>query len=100
MPPQVHRAGIIPNVQDSFLSTLCRERTPACIYLVNGIKLFGYLKAFDQYTLYLDDPIVQIVYKHSICSILPVDPKTINNGIDTVNTRQRFSAEKPPISSR
>jgi RNA chaperone Hfq len=40
------------------------------IYLVNGIKLQGYIKSFDQYVIYLNDPVAQIVYKRSICSVM------------------------------
>jgi host factor-I protein len=59
------------NVQDQFLSKLCREQTAVCIYLVNGIKLSGSIKSFDQYVIYLDAPAAQIVYKHAVCSVMP-----------------------------
>ena len=75
------------NVQDRFLSMLCREQVPVYIYLVNGIKLQGYIKSFDQYVIYLNDPVAQIVYKRSICSVMQQmhgakPPERIDRGMD------------------
>jgi RNA chaperone Hfq len=63
------------DLQAQFLSKLCRERALVCIYLTKGTRLEGYIKAFDEYILYLDEPCQQIVYKSSICSISPMSEK-------------------------
>jgi host factor-I protein len=59
------------NAQDLFLSKLCREKTRVCIYLVSGVRLEGYIKAFDTYVIYLAEHVTQAVYKQSICSVIP-----------------------------
>ena len=59
------------NLQDSFLNTLRQEQVPVAIYLVNGIKLQGQVDAFDQYIVMLKSNITQMVYKHSISTIVP-----------------------------
>ena len=58
------------NIQDIFLAQLCEKKVLVSIYLVNGVRLQGYVKSFDSHVIYLDDPVSQIVYKRSICSIM------------------------------
>jgi host factor-I protein len=58
-------------LQDPFLDTLCKEKVPVSIYLVNGIKLQGQIEAFDPVVLLLKNASSQIVYKHAISTIVP-----------------------------
>ena len=59
-------------LQDPFLKLLCKEHVLVSIYLVNGIKLQGYIESFDQYVLILaHNNIPQMVYKHAISTVLP-----------------------------
>ena len=58
-------------LQDSFLNTLRKEKTPVSIFLVNGIKLHCYVDSFDQYVVILKDNLSQMVYKHAISTIVP-----------------------------
>ncbi len=60
------------NLQDSFLNVLRKERVPVAIYLVNGIKLQGIVDSFDQYVVVLKSGVSQMVYKHAISTIVPV----------------------------
>jgi len=64
------------NLQDNFLNTLRKERTPVSIFLVNGIKLQGRVDSFDQYVIMLKNTISQMVYKHAVSTIVP--SKNIN----------------------
>jgi host factor-I protein len=41
------------------------------IFLVNGIKLVGYIESFDQYVVLLKSSVSQVVYKHAISTIVP-----------------------------
>ena len=41
-------------LQEPFLNTLRKEKTPVSIYLVNGIKLQGHVDSFDQYVIILN----------------------------------------------
>ena len=56
-------------LQDPFLNALRKERVQVAIYLVNGIKLQGYVDSFDQYVILLKNTITQMVYKLSLIHI-------------------------------
>ena len=58
-------------LQDLFLDVLRKEKVPAAIYLVNGIKLQGQIEAFDGYVVTLKGSVTQMVYKHAISTIVP-----------------------------
>ena len=59
-------------LQDPYLNALHKEKISVAIYLINGIKLQGKIKSFDQFALLLGDPGNQIVYKHAISTIVPI----------------------------
>jgi len=59
-----------PNVQDSFLNHVRRERINVTIYLVNGTKLTGRIKNFDRFAIILENSgIDQMLFKHAISTI-------------------------------
>jgi host factor-I protein len=58
-------------LQDPFLNSLRKEHIQVSIYLVNGIKLQGYIESFDQYVLLLKNSVTQMVYKHAISTVVP-----------------------------
>ena len=58
-------------LQDPFLNALRKERVSVSIYLVNGIKLQGYVESFDQFVILLKNTVSQMVYKHAISTIVP-----------------------------
>ena len=58
-------------LQDPFLNALRKERVSVSIYLVNGIKLQGYVESFDQFVILLKNTVSQMVYKHPISTIVP-----------------------------
>ena len=59
------------SLQDPFLTVLRRDGIPVSIFLVNGIKLQGQIDAFDQYVVVLKSATTQMVYKHTISTIVP-----------------------------
>ena len=60
------------NLQDHFLNTVRRSKSPVTIFLVKGVKLQGVITWFDQFSLLLRrDGTPQLVYKHSISTIMP-----------------------------
>ena len=63
-------------LQDPFLNALRKERIQVSIYLVNGIKLQGYVESFDQYVILLRNTVTQMVYKHAVSTIVPA--KSVN----------------------
>lgn len=59
------------NLQDHFLNQLRKERIPVIIYLTNGVRLKGLIKAFDNFVILLKESNQSLVYKHAISTIVP-----------------------------
>ena len=66
------------NLQDTFLNQLIEERISVSVYLLNGIKLQGQIKSFDQYVIVLSGNTPQLIYKHSISTIVPSQSINLN----------------------
>ena len=62
------------SLQDHFLNSVRRAKTPLTIFLMKGVKLQGIITWFDAFSLLLRrDGASQLVYKHSISTIMPSD---------------------------
>ena len=60
--------------RSDFVQTLVKDKTTVNVFLVNGIRLSGQLAAFDQFAVLLESgPGVQLVFKHAISTVLPVN---------------------------
>ena len=60
------------SLQDQFLNSIRRSKTPVTIFLVKGVKLQGIVTWFDPFSLLLRrDGSAQLVYKHGISTIMP-----------------------------
>ena len=67
-------AARLLSLQDHFLNSLRRARLPVTIFLVKGVKLQGVITWFDAFSLLLRrEGTSQLVYKHSISTIMPAD---------------------------
>jgi host factor-I protein len=63
------------SLQDHFLNSVRRAKTPVTIFLVKGVKLQGVITWFDAFSLLLRrEGSAQLVYKHSISTIMPAEP--------------------------
>jgi host factor-I protein len=62
------------SLQDPFLNILRKERISVSVFLVNGIKLQGFVESFDQYVILLKNNVCQMVYKHAISTVVPAKP--------------------------
>jgi host factor-I protein len=63
------------NLQDVFLNSVRKTKTPLTIFLVNGVKLQGIVTWFDNFCVLLRrDGLSQLVYKHAISTIMPAAP--------------------------
>ena len=63
------------NLQDTFLNSVRKAKTPLTIFLVNGVKLQGVVSWFDNFCVLLRrDGQSQLVYKHAISTIMPAQP--------------------------
>ena len=66
------------NVQDVFLNTVRKAKTPVTVFLVNGVKLQGIITWFDNFSVLLRrDGHTQLVYKHAISTVMPGAPITL-----------------------
>ena len=71
------------NLQDTFLNSVRKSKTPLTIFLVNGVKLQGVVSWFDNFCVLLRrDGQSQLVYKHAISTIMPGQPITLYEGDD------------------
>ena len=64
-----------PNLQDTFLNYVRKNKTPITIFLINGVKLQGVVTWFDNFCVLLRrDGHSQLVYKHAISTVMPGGP--------------------------
>ncbi len=62
-------------LQDAYLNKLRKEKIPVNVFLIKGTRLHGVITFFDQFTLLLEEgESQQLVYKHSISTIVPSRP--------------------------
>src|ERR1700729_945690 len=55
------------NIQDTFLNTVRKDKSPITIYLVSGVKLTGKIRSFDKYSVLLETTNQeQLIFKHAI----------------------------------
>ena len=74
------------NLQDMFLNSLRRSKTPVTMFLVKGVKLQGIITWFDNFSVLLRrDGQAQLIYKHAISTIMPSHP------IDLAEIERAFS---------
>ena len=63
------------SLQDVFLNTVRKTRTPVTMFLVNGVKLQGVITWFDNFSVLLRrEGSSQLVYKHAISTVMPAVP--------------------------
>ena len=74
------------NIQDTFLNTVRKDKTPITIYLVSGVKLTGKIRSFDKYSVLLENNSQeQLIFKHAISTV--------------VSTRSVLHGEHRPLGS-
>ena len=65
-------ADKVNNLQDIFLNSLRKSKTPVTMFLVKGVKLQGIITWFDNFSVLLRrDGNAQLVYKHAISTVMP-----------------------------
>jgi host factor-I protein len=69
------------NVQDVFLNHVRKLKMPVTVFLVNGVKLQGIITWFDNFSVLLRrDSHAQLVYKHAISTVMPMNPINLFEG--------------------
>jgi host factor-I protein len=63
------------NIQDTFLNTVRKDKSPITIYLVSGVKLTGKIRSFDKYSVLLEsNSQEQLIFKHAISTVVANRP--------------------------
>ncbi|WP_213807700.1 RNA chaperone Hfq [Granulicella sp. dw_53] len=79
------------NIQDTFLNTVRKDKSPITIYLVSGVKLTGRIRSFDKYSVLLENNSQeQLIFKHAI--------STVVSGRAGAHTELRSEAKTEPRS--
>ena len=72
------------SLQDQFLNSIRRSKSPVTIFLVKGVKLQGVVTWFDPFSLLLRrDGNAQLVYKHAISTVVPSRPVRLPSAGDS-----------------
>ena len=78
------------NIQDTFLNTVRKDKSPITIYLVSGVKLTGKIRSFDKYSVLLENNSQeQLIFKHAISTVVSgragvhVEPRLDSKGVAT-----------------
>ena len=76
----------VNNLQDIFLNTLRKSKTPVTMFLVKGVKLQGIITWFDNFSVLLRrDGQSQLIYKHAISTVMPgatIDLSEMEKGME------------------
>jgi host factor-I protein len=81
------------NLQDVFLNQMRKEKIPVTMYLVNGARLTGTIKGFDNFVILMKQENQQLVYKHAISTIIPEKPVDLLETIESKKTEQEPAAQ-------
>jgi len=77
------------NLQDVFLNQLRKTKAPVTLFLVNGVKLQGIVTWFDSFSVLLRrDNHSQLVYKHAISTVMPINPIQLFEEEDTTEQQE------------
>jgi host factor-I protein len=78
------------SLQDLFLNSLRRSKTPVTMFLVKGVKLQGIVTWFDNFSVLLRrDGQSQLIYKHAISTIMPAGPIDVDAIVDAMGETQK-----------
>ena len=87
------------NIQDTFLNTVRKDKSPITIYLVSGVKLTGKIRSFDKYSVLLENNAQeQLIFKHAISTVVSgrVGPHTEGRVEPRSETRAQGTATGSP----
>ena len=85
------------SLQDNYLNQLRKDKMPVVIYLTNGVRLKGVIKAFDNFVILLKESTQQLIYKHAVSTIVPerdIDIRFESVGRTQLEERQDYSCQK------
>lgn len=83
------------NIQDTFLNTARKDKSPITIYLMSGVKLSGRIRSFDKYSVVLEtNNQEQLIFKHAISTVV------IGRGATHHMERPLVGEHRPPAPER
>src|SRR5664279_407466 len=89
------------NIQDTFLNTVRKDKSPITIYLVSGVKLTGKIRSFDKYSVLLENNAQeQLIFKHAISTVVSgrVGPHVEGRMEPKLETRTQGTATGSPAA--
>ena len=89
------------NIQDTFLNTVRKDKSPITIYLVSGVKLTGKIRSFDKYSVLLENNAQeQLIFKHAISTVVSGRPMSYGEGSSrTIGEPRGERPERPTLST-
>jgi host factor-I protein len=89
------------NIQDTFLNTVRKDKSPITIYLVSGVKLTGKIRSFDKYSVLLENNAQeQLIFKHAISTVVSGRPMGFGDGRSDARPEPRSEARHVmPVSA-
>lgn len=87
------------NIQDTFLNTVRKDKSPITIYLVSGVKLTGKIRSFDKYSVLLENNAQeQLIFKHAISTVVSGRPMG-HEGRSMSDSRSERNSAMPEVST-
>ena len=84
------------NIQDTFLNTVRKDKSPITIYLVSGVKLTGKIRSFDKYSVLLENNSQeQLIFKHAISTVVSGRAGTHPGGGSDIRAEARVPGAHP-----
>ncbi len=60
------------NLQDNVLNQVRKNKINVTLFLVNGFKIKGIVKSFDNFTILMEvNGEQQMIYKHAVSTLIP-----------------------------
>lgn len=83
----------VQDVQEAFLNQIRRSRAAVTVFLVNGVKLQGFITWFDDQVMLLRrDDQTQLIYKHAISTVMPSIAVTLSEHAGAATSADRETA--------
>ena len=87
------------NIQDTFLNTVRKDKSPITIYLVSGVKLTGKIRSFDKYSVLLENNSQeQLIFKHAISTVVSGRPGGDSKAHSIATSSGSHSIASPSLS--
>jgi host factor-I protein len=84
----------VNNLQDIFLNSIRKSKTPVTMFLVKGVKLQGIITWFDNFSVLLRrDGQSQLIYKHAISTVMPAHPINLADIAEAANRKPALLQE-------